>query len=132
MESAFSSFGFQTTRNVRLRKPPTEIDLVATRNGLCFAVDCKHWKRTAGHGAMLRISSRQIIRAKRLLAERNHNEIIPIIVTLHDESLQILENGVPIVPIHSISSFLLEWEIERNRITILSNREERAKQSRLR
>lgn len=132
VESAFSSCSFQTTRNVRLRKPPAEIDLVASRNRLAFAVDCKRWKRTVGRASMLRVSKRQIIRAKRLLAEGNHDKIIPIIVTLHDECLRILENGVPVVPIHSISNFILDWENARNEITILSNEEGSTRQIRLR
>ncbi len=123
VESAFLSFGFKTEKNARLRKPRAEIDLIASKNGLAFAVDCKHWKRTVGYGAMLSISNRQLIRAKRLLGKME-SRIIPMVVTLHDESLRILENGVPIVPVHKISDFILNWEESSHQISVLSVKEE--------
>ena len=123
VESAFLSFGFKTEKNARLRKPRAEIDLIASKNGIVFAVDCKHWKRTVGYGAMLAIGNRQLMRAKRLVS-KVESRIIPLVVTLHDESLRILDNGVPIVPIHKISDFILNWEDSSNEISILSVDEE--------
>ena len=119
VESAFLSFGYKTERNARLRKPRAEIDLIATKTGLAFAVDCKHWKRTIGYSGMLAISNRQMVRASRLVGERSMR-VIPLVVTLHDESLRILENGVPIVPIHKISDFILNWENSSDDISVLS------------
>lgn len=121
VESAFLSFGFKTKRNARLRKPRAEIDLVASKGNLSFAVDCKHWKRTVGYSSMLSISMRQLNRARRLV--ENGNLVIPLVVTLHDESLHILENGVPIVPIHRISDFVLNWENSKDEIAVLSEEE---------
>jgi len=121
VESVFSSFGFRTERNARLRKPRAEIDLVASRNSLAFAVDCKHWKRTVGYSSMLEISRRQIARAKRLIDIREVDRIVPIVITLHDESLYVLDNGVPIVPIHKISDFILNWEQGMENILVLAS-----------
>lgn len=121
VERIFSSFDFLTRRHTRFRKPRAEIDLVASRNDVTFAVDCKHWKRTVGHGSMTAISTRQLVRAQRLVDEHQGMKVIPMIVTLRDESLRILENGVPIVPIHEISDFLLNWGEAKNRILILSD-----------
>ena len=59
---------------------------------------------------MNRISERQIKRARRIVQLENIQKVIPVILTLHDESLQILENGTPIVPIQKISDFVLNWE----------------------
>jgi Holliday junction resolvase-like predicted endonuclease len=123
VESAFISLGFQTRRNARFRKPAAEIDLVAKRNGLVFAVDCKHWKRTVGNAAMSSVGERQIIRARRLAEENGVQMVIPVIVTLHDERLQVLENGVPIVPVYKISDFVLNWENARGEILILTSTE---------
>ena len=120
VERIFRSFDFLTRRNTRFRKPRAEIDLVALKNNLTFAVDCKHWKRTVGHSSMNAISNRQLLRAQRLVDRHRHVKVIPMIVTLHDESLHILENGVPIVPIHKVSDFILNWEEARDRILILS------------
>ncbi len=130
-ESAFLAFGFETRRNVRFRKPRAEIDLVASKNGLVFAADCKHWKRTVGHASMLAISERQKARAKRLVQDEKNLNVIPVVITLHDESLRILENGVPIIPIHKISDFLLNWEESVRAIAILSNKSKKSQQMKL-
>lgn len=126
-ESAFLEHGFETERNARFRKPRAEIDLVASKSDIAFAVDCKHWKRTVGHSTMLAISNRQFARAERLIKEGRAQRVIPVVITLHDESLSILENGVPVVPIHRISDFILNWEIARNELAILTRGKERAK-----
>jgi hypothetical protein len=109
-EKIFSSFGFTTIRTIRLRKPTMEIDLVATRSGFSFVADCKHWKRTVGPASMTRIGERQAKRAKRIASDGWHRKVMPMILTLRDESLFVLENGVPVVPIHRLSDFILNWE----------------------
>jgi Holliday junction resolvase-like predicted endonuclease len=119
VEFAFASFGYETQRSVRLRKPTAEIDLVASKGNITFAVDCKHWKRTVGRSVMLGVSVRQIARAKRYLQGRRGNLIVPVLVTLHDEYIYILENGVPVVPIHRMADFVLNWEQARSDILIL-------------
>ncbi len=120
-ESVFKSFGFVTIRNYRLRKPKAEIDLLATRSTTAFVVDCKHLKRTVGRAAMLEISERQIERAQRVIQLEDIRKAIPVILTLHDEFLQILENGTPIVPIQKISDFILNWEVAQD-IRVISER----------
>ncbi|MGA2874896.1 MAG: restriction endonuclease [Nitrososphaerales archaeon] len=118
-ESVFESFGFTTFRNYRLKRPTAEIDILATRDGLGFAIDCKHWKRTVGSVTMQKISEIQIKRAQRIVQQENVQKVIPVILTLHDESLYILENGTPIVPIQKISDFILNFESDL-RIKVIS------------
>jgi len=60
---------------------------------------------------MIGISERQIKRTQRVVGLENIQRAIPIILTLHDESLQVLDNGTPIVPIHKVSDFILNWEV---------------------
>ena len=110
-EFVFKNFGFTTFRNYRLRRPRAEIDLVAAKSGIAFVIDCKHWKRTVGRASMIGISERQIKRAQRIVGLENIQLAIPMILTLHDESLHVLENGTPIVPIHKVSDFILNWEV---------------------
>lgn len=119
-ETAFTSFGFKTFRNYRLRKPRGEIDLIASQNGLAFVVDCKHWKRTVGNATMISISERQIRRTKRLLEDGFSHRMIPMVLTWHDEHVHILENGVPVVPIHKISDFIMNWEQSSDQILVLA------------
>jgi len=60
---------------------------------------------------MIEISERQISRARRIALLEGFEMVVPLILTLHDESLHILENGIPIVPIQEISDFILNWEV---------------------
>ena len=132
-ELAFRSFGFRTIRNYRLKKPRMEIDLVAFRDGMAFAVDCKHWKRTVGYSAMTHVGERQIVRSKHILKKEPVDRVVPVILTWHDELLEILENGVPVVPIQKISDFILNWESSAGEIVILSkqnNEEDEEKSAR--
>ncbi|MHB1908980.1 MAG: restriction endonuclease [Nitrososphaerales archaeon] len=109
-ELEFRSFGYETIRNFRVKKPRLEIDLLARSNKMAFAVDCKHWKRTVGHSTMLSISNKQIDRCRKVVSLGLVEKLIPVVLTLHDECLLVLENGVPIVPIQKISDFVLNWD----------------------
>lgn len=118
-EEAFQSHGFKTLRNVRMKSPRGEIDLLALQNGTAFAIDCKHWKRTVGFSTMASIGKKQVERCKNYLKTSDQERIIPVILTWKDESLNVLRNGVPIVPIHKISDFVLNWESSPTKIRIL-------------
>ena len=68
---------------------------------------------------MTRIGERQAIRAQRLAAEGRFKKIMPIILTLRDESLFILRNGLPIVPIVRLNDFMLNFELSGSPVLIL-------------
>ena len=53
------------------------------------------------------IVKKQVKRVKRYVADENMSAL-PVIVTLHQEEIQLVEN-VPIVPIMKLSSFLDEF-----------------------
>lgn len=122
VEKIFSSLGFETLRNYRLRKPRIEIDLLAWRNDFAIAVDCKHWKRTVGQASMTRIGNRQALRSQRVAEEGRFRKIMPVIVTLRDESLLVLKNGLPIVPITRLNDFLVNFEVSDIPILILESK----------
>jgi hypothetical protein len=110
VELAFKSFGYSTYKNFRTKRPRAEVDLLAIAGNHAFAVDCKHWKRTVGLSTMSQVADRQISRCRSLLRTKNLDTVTPVILTLHDEQLLVLDNGVPIVPIHKVSDFLLNWD----------------------
>ncbi len=98
-----------------------EIDLVASGNGVTFAIDCKHWKRTVGQASMSKIAERQALRASRMASESLFPKIIPVILTWRDESLFVLKNGVPVVPIHRLADFILNWEVAGSPILVFKS-----------
>jgi hypothetical protein len=126
-ELALKAFGYKTTKNYRMKEPAQEIDLLAIYGKLAFGFDCKHWKRTVGHAAMVLIAERQIKRCERVLKmDSSIKKIIPVILTWRDEQLYILENGVAVVPIQKISDFLLNWESSGSTIRILERPPQRS------
>ena len=97
---------FDVTKNFILTKPRMEIDVVGTKMDIALLIDCKHWK-TMSKSALYEIVKKQVERVKRYVADENMSAL-PVIVTLHQEEIQFIEN-VPIVPIMKLSSFLDEF-----------------------
>ena len=97
---------FDVTKNLILTKPRMEIDVVGTKMNIALLIDCKHWK-TMSKSALNEIVKKQVERVKRYVADENMSAL-PVIVTLHQEEIQFIEN-VPIVPIMKLSSFLDEF-----------------------
>ena len=97
---------FDGTKNLILTKPRMEIDVVGTKMDIALLIDCKHWK-TMSKSALDEIVKKQVERVKRYVADENMSAL-PVIVTLHQEEIQFIEN-VPIVPIMKLSSFLDEF-----------------------
>jgi len=97
---------FDVTKNLILTKPRMEIDVVGKKMNTALLIDCKHWK-TISKSALDEIVKKQVERVKRYVADENMSAL-PVIVTLHQEEIQFIEN-VPIVPIMKLSSFLDEF-----------------------
>ena len=97
---------FDVTKNLILTKPRMEIDVVGTKMDIALLIDCKHWK-TMSKSALNEIVKKQVERVKRYVVDENMSAL-PVIVTLHQEEIQFIEN-VPIVPIMKLSSFLDEF-----------------------
>ena len=97
---------FDITKNLILTKPRMEIDVVGTKMDIALLIDCKHWK-TMSKSALDEIVKKQVERVKRYVTDENMSAL-PVIVTLHQEEIQFIEN-VPIVPIMKLSSFLDEF-----------------------
>jgi hypothetical protein len=98
-----------------------QIDLVASKNGTTFVVDCKHWKRTVGKGSMLRVARMQLHRADRMAEDGLFGKLVPMILTWRDEAIFVLENGVPVVPIHRLTDFMLNWDRADSNVLVLES-----------
>ena len=97
---------FDVTKNLILTKPRMEIDVIGKKMDIALLIDCKHWK-TMNKSALDEIVKKQVERVKRYVADERMSAL-PVIVTLHQEEIQFVEN-VPIVPIMKLSSFLDEF-----------------------
>ena len=99
--------GFQVQKNLILTKPRMEIDVVGVKLGIAVLIDCKHWKRMS-KSALNDIVNKQVERVKSYVEKTESTFAIPVIVTLHQEKVDFI-NQVPIVPVMQISSFLDEF-----------------------
>ena len=99
--------GFQVQKNLILTKPRMEIDVVGIKLGISILIDCKHWKRVT-QSALNHIVNKQVERVKRYVEKIESAPAIPVVVTLHQEKVDFV-NQVPIVPIIHLSSFLDEF-----------------------
>ena len=84
-----------------------EIDVVGVKLGIAVLIDCKHWKRMS-KSALNDIVNKQVERVKSYVEKTESTFAIPVIVTLHQEKVDFI-NQVPIVPVMQISSFLDEF-----------------------
>ena len=98
--------GFQVQKNLILTKPRMEIDVVGIKLGISILIDCKHWKRMT-QSALNDIVNKQVERVKRYVEKTESTSAIPVIVTLHQEKVNFV-NQVPVVPVMQLSSFLDE------------------------
>ena len=99
--------GFIVQKNLILTKPRMEIDVVGVKLGISILIDCKHWKRMT-QSALNDIVEKQVERVKSYVQKTESTSAIPVIVTLHQEKVNFV-NQVPIVPIMELSSFLDEF-----------------------
>ncbi|MDP6857968.1 MAG: restriction endonuclease [Candidatus Nitrosopelagicus sp.] len=99
--------GFHVQKNLILTKPRMEIDVVGIKLGISILIDCKHWKRMT-QSALNEIVRKQVERVKKYVQKTESAPAIPVIVTLHQEKVDFV-NQVPIVPVMQLSSFLDEF-----------------------
>ncbi len=98
-------------KNYRIRNPTRQIDVVGIRLQNALVVDCKHWKRNS-YSEMVRAVDKQKERGI-LFMEKNKSIGIecsyPIVITFLPNEFRYV-NQVPIVPINSFNSFLIDFD----------------------
>ena len=98
---------FSVIKNLVLKKPRMEIDVVGVNHGIALLIDCKHWKRLS-QSSLREIVKKQVERVKHYVAKTKGTIAVPAIVTLYQEELSFIDK-VPIIPILQFSSFVDEF-----------------------
>lgn len=83
-----------------------EIDVVATKAGLCLAIDCKRYGHSRYRRSPLRSEAGKHKARCREFERIFGRKAIPIIVSFIDDDL-LVENGCIFVPIDKLNDFLL-------------------------
>jgi len=107
----FEQNGFSIEINTvkTMRKGRRQYDVIARSNGRTILVECKKW---GGHRPRLAALKRAIDQHKERCAfyrALTGEEALPVVVTLIEEEITSYE-GVPIVPILKLNSFIAEVE----------------------
>jgi len=92
-----------------LHKKKRQYDVIAKKSNQTFLIECKKW---AGNRYRLSALKRAILQHKertRFYENVCNEDAIPIIVTLIEEEILIFE-GVPLVPVHKLNSFISELD----------------------
>ena len=106
--TAISAAGYGVQRNVRLRKPTRQVDIVAESASLVLSIDCKHWKRTFRAGTLEGLAKAQASRTRQYagrLEQGGARAYLPVLLTMVDNQIKVVD-GVPIVPVTALRDFL--------------------------
>lgn len=98
---------FDTTKNVIMKSPRIQIDVVGIKSDIAILIDCKHWSNM-NQSALQEAVKKQVIRTKQFVSKHKVKGAIPAIVTLYQQDVQFIDK-VPIIPIHQLDSFCDEF-----------------------
>lgn len=111
-------FEYNTKVNIVLSKPRAQLDVVGIKKDFAITIDCKHWKYS--NKTTLTIYAEKQIRRTLLWFQREKTitKVLPMILTLYSSNFGFI-NGVPIVPILTLKSFLNEFDKYEDSITLI-------------
>lgn len=103
---AIGAAGYSVKRNVRMRKPTRQIDIVAESPSLILSIDCKRWARGSGESRLRGQASAQTERTRQLVGGLGSKKrALPVILTMLDNRVRVVD-GVPVVPLSALRDFL--------------------------
>ena len=113
-----SLFEYQTKVNIILSKPRAQLDVIGIKNDFAITIDCKHWKYN--NKTTLTMYAEKQIRRTMLWLEREKKitQALPMIITLDNAIFKFI-NGVPVVPILTLKSFLKEFDKDDDSILLI-------------
>lgn len=102
--------GYTVYTNFRLKNPKREIDIIGIKSQKALLIDCKHWKKKSITG-LKQIVEKQKNRSKLFIQKSNMKvqNVFPIVLTFLPNGNSFI-NGVPIISINKLNSFLLDFD----------------------
>ena len=106
VEEAFKAGGYLTERNVRLRRPRVEIDILAENENLLVGVDFKRWNKPLYPSTAAKLLDKQLERLKAYKrAVGKKKPAVPLIVTLLERDWWVVDRK-PVIPVSKLNSFI--------------------------
>ena len=102
--------GYTVYTNFRLKNPKREIDIIGIKSQKAILIACKHWKKKSITG-LKQIVEKQKNRSKLFIQKSNLKvqNVFPIVLTFLPNGNSFI-NGVPIISINKLNSFLLDFD----------------------
>jgi len=105
-----NGFDVQRVRVITYGKRRRQYDVIARKDERVFLAECKKWSGSRHRlSALLKAVKQHRERCEFYRAATGENDVVPLIVTLIEEDVLFYE-GIPIVPILKLDSFLREEE----------------------
>jgi Holliday junction resolvase len=104
-----NDFKVETSKVKTKNKKRRQFDVIAKKKGKTFLVECKKWAGNRYRLSALRTAVRQHKERLEFYNRITGENAIPIIVTLIEEEI-LFSDGVPIVPITKLDSYINEEE----------------------
>ncbi len=106
--------GYSVRENLYLSRPRAQLDLVATGPLFVISLDCKRWRRTPSPSVLEGIALAQLARSRLLRRSLgNAKPILSGILSFSEPSGSIVD-GVAVVPLRAVRSFLETVEAYRD------------------
>ncbi|MER5176387.1 MAG: NERD domain-containing protein [Candidatus Nitrosocosmicus sp.] len=102
--------GYAVYTNFRLKNPRREIDVIGIKSQKALLIDCKHWQKNSISGLKQIVEkqkNRSILFVQK--SKMNIENAFPIILTFLPNDFGYID-GVPIVSINKLNSFLLDFD----------------------
>ena len=111
--------GYMVREDIHLRRPRAQIDVLGISDRISLAVDCKHWARSPGRGALSALVSTQKERARRLHDSLDQlGGIAAVILVMVDGGERFVDGGA-VVPIFAFGDFLDNVEACRSSLDLV-------------
>ncbi len=104
--SLMAAKGFDVTRDLRLKKPRAQIDILARSPSIALIVDCKHWARERGPAGLSAVVEKQKNRALLLRKRMECLEPMAVVVLSLAEERARYVDGAAVVPVRTLGDFL--------------------------
>jgi len=98
-----------------------EIDIVACKDELMLAIDCKHWMAKGQSYMVKNASLKHLDKCLKLAKIQNVKLIVPIIITLREIKPKSPIDKVLIVPVFKLNSFLLDLEANMDKLPLINH-----------
>jgi len=104
-----NNFEVRTNTVKTFNKKRRQYDAIAKKGSQTFLIECKKWSGNRCRLSALKRAIKQHIERTAFYKAATDEDAIPVIVTLIEEEIRFYE-GVPIVPIQKLNSFINELD----------------------